>query len=86
MQLHDACSTIILLREVSDLEEDSPLAVVTLSKETGLGHAGLGQVHIHPAPLQRLLQFHCRQLVVQLGIGVRCEVTMMTVKAPAAKL
>lgn len=31
----------------TDLKEDSPLAVVTLGKEVGLGHARLGDICIH---------------------------------------
>ena len=57
------------------LSPDSPLAVVTLVKETSLGHARLCQVDINTAALQPLLKLHSRQLVVQLGIGVGCEVT-----------
>ena len=67
------------------LEPDSPFAVVALGEEGSLGHAGLGQVDIHPRPLQTLLQLHCCQLVVQLGIGVCCEVTVVTVLTPAAR-
>ncbi len=68
--------------EVANLQIDCPLAVVSLSKEASLGHARLGHIDIHPTPFQPLLQLHCCQLVVQLGIGVGREVTVVAVEAP----
>lgn len=67
------------------LEKDSPLAVITLGKQASLGHAGLGHIYVHPRPFKPLLQLHRCQLIVQLGIGVCCEVTVDTALPSAAR-
>lgn len=67
------------------LKKDSPLAVITLGKQAGLGHARLGHIYVHSRPLKPLLQLHRCQLIVQLGIGVCCEVTVNTALPSAAR-
>lgn len=80
----DGCRWL-LFPEEGYLEEDSPFGVVSLGEEASLGHSGLGQIHIHTAPFQPLLQLYRCQLVVQLGIGVCGEVTVAAVDPSAAR-
>lgn len=60
--------------------------MVSLDKKVCLGHARLGHVAIYTRLFYSLLQLYSRELVVQLGIGIGCEVAVVAVEAPGAPI
>ena len=67
------------------LKEDAPLAMITLAEEASLGHSRLGHIYVHSCSFKPFLQLHCCQLIIQLGIGVCCEITVDTSLATVVK-
>lgn len=60
--------------------------MVSLGKEACLGHARLGHIAIYTRLFYSLLQLYGCELVVQLGVGIGCEVAVVAVEAPGAPI